>query len=71
MKITTKVKLKRESHGRKAMAPVLATEATVEQGRIPRVTKLMALAIKFDQSGMAWWPIRRSLPGWGMFPEPG
>ena len=49
MKITTKVKLKRESHGRKALVPALATETTVEEGRIPRVAKLMALAIKFDQ----------------------
>lgn len=43
MKVTTKVKLKRESHGRK----VVAKEPEV--GRLPRITKLMALAIKFDQ----------------------
>ena len=43
MKITTKVKLKRSTKGRN----VVAQEPEV--GRIPRVTKLMALAIKFDQ----------------------
>lgn len=48
MKITTKVKLKRECHGRKKLAPA-TDEPEVERGRVPRVTKLMALAIKFDQ----------------------
>ncbi len=43
MKITTTVKLKRSTKGRKS-AP-----KEPEVGRLPRVTKLMALAIKFDQ----------------------
>lgn len=46
MKITTKVQLKRSTKGQKKLAP--ATEE-IEPGRIPRVAKLMALAIKFDQ----------------------
>src|SRR5690349_7437481 len=48
MKVTTKVKLKLGTKGRKAIAPA-TTEPEIEQGRLPRVTKLMALAIKFDQ----------------------
>lgn len=46
MKFTTTVKLKRGTKGQKALAPA---KEEVEPGRIPRVAKLMALAIKFDQ----------------------
>ena len=48
MKVTTKVKLRRGTKGRKAISPA-TDDPEVEKGRIPRVTKLMALAIKFGQ----------------------
>lgn len=39
----------RRSNGRTKLAPALATKTVFEPGRVPRGSKLMALAIKFDQ----------------------
>lgn len=50
MKVTTKLKLNRETKGKRTLSEAPSPEsAPAEQGRLPRVTKLMALAIKFDQ----------------------
>ena len=47
--VKRKVKLTREAHGRRRVAPQSSETPTVEAGRIPRISRLMALAIRLER----------------------
>lgn len=50
--IESTFQLKTARHGRKQLAPVRAEpdlEAVIPEGRVPRIARLMALAIRFDR----------------------
>jgi hypothetical protein len=46
--LRTKVKFGRARAGRKRMLPKTSEPAVVSDGRVPRISKLMALAIRFE-----------------------
>ena len=47
--VKRKVKLTREAHGRRRIAPQPSETPPVEAGRIPRISRLMALAIRLER----------------------
>ena len=49
MKVKRKIHLVRREHGRKSVEPRPAPASEVPKGRVPRISRLMALAIKFDR----------------------
>ncbi len=49
IKYQTKTRFRCGANGRKHLEPTGATPEPVEPGRVPRVARLMALAIRFDQ----------------------
>jgi hypothetical protein len=46
--VKRKLKLTRESHGRRRIAPAKKEQKPVEAGSIPRISRLMALAIRLE-----------------------
>ena len=47
--VKRKVKLTREAHGRRRVATTSPEKPPVEAGRIPRISRLMALAIRLER----------------------
>ena len=46
--VKRKVNLGREAHGRRRVATTTPKTVAVEPGRVPRISRLMALAIRLD-----------------------
>ena len=47
--VKRKVQITREAHGRQRLAPVPCQAAPVEPGRVPRISRLMAIAIRLER----------------------
>ena len=47
--VKRKIKLSRESHGRRRVEAATPTAVEVEPGRIPRISRLMAVAIRLER----------------------
>ena len=47
--VKRKVQFTREAHGRQRVAPATTKPKPVEPGRVPRISRLMALAIRLDR----------------------
>lgn len=46
--VKRKVQFTREAHGRRRIAPATTEPKPVEPGRVPRISRLMAVAIRLD-----------------------
>lgn len=46
--VKRKVQFTREAHGRRRVAPATTEPKPVEPGRVPRISRLMAVAIRLD-----------------------
>lgn len=46
--VKRKVQFNREAHGRRRVAPAATEPKPVEPGRVPRISRLMAVAIRLD-----------------------
>lgn len=47
--VKRKVQFTREAHGRRRVAPATTESKPVELGRVPRISRLMAVAIRLDR----------------------
>ncbi|HEX3999754.1 MAG TPA: hypothetical protein VHX65_14480 [Pirellulales bacterium] len=47
--VKRKVQLGRSAHGQRRITAATADDAPVEQGRVPRISRLMALAIRLER----------------------
>ena len=48
--VTTQIHVRREENGQKRLAPRPRPARAVPSGRVPRISRLMALAIQFDRA---------------------